>query len=173
MKYGKLTMGQIEAIVNKLGGMDGVQRLLSGETILTTTVKSNFKFDKTKSNWTIVEDVGFNPAIKSVKDLILTPFLKDGEESIRGEELISRARRKLKANYGQIHAEYLLEHQKEIPEEFREYDLLVFPGTIWREDWNGSRFVPCLCWRDSQWYLHWRWLGLNWDNDYRLLRPRK
>ncbi len=31
MKYGELNLGQIEAIVNKLGGMDGAQRFLRGE----------------------------------------------------------------------------------------------------------------------------------------------
>lgn len=31
MKYGELTLGQIEAIVNKLGGLEGVKTLLSGE----------------------------------------------------------------------------------------------------------------------------------------------
>jgi len=31
MKYGELNLGQIEAIVNKLGGMAGVQRFLAGE----------------------------------------------------------------------------------------------------------------------------------------------
>lgn len=30
MKYGELNLGQIEAIVNKLGGMEGVQRFLAG-----------------------------------------------------------------------------------------------------------------------------------------------
>ncbi len=30
MKYSELNLGQIEAIVNKLGGMDGVQRFLAG-----------------------------------------------------------------------------------------------------------------------------------------------
>ncbi len=34
MKYGELSLGQIEAIVNKLGGMDGVRRLLSGELVV-------------------------------------------------------------------------------------------------------------------------------------------
>jgi len=28
MKYGELNLGQVEAVVNKLGGMDGVRRLL-------------------------------------------------------------------------------------------------------------------------------------------------
>jgi len=35
MKYGELTLGQIEAAVNKLGGMEGVQRFLSGQAKVT------------------------------------------------------------------------------------------------------------------------------------------
>ncbi|PCI89444.1 hypothetical protein COB18_03970 [Candidatus Kaiserbacteria bacterium] len=31
MKYGELTLGHVEAVVNKLGGMEGVQKFLSGE----------------------------------------------------------------------------------------------------------------------------------------------
>ncbi len=31
MKYGELTLGRVEAIVNKLGGMEGVSRFLRGE----------------------------------------------------------------------------------------------------------------------------------------------
>lgn len=34
MKYGELNLGQIEALVNKLGGMDGVRRFLSGELVV-------------------------------------------------------------------------------------------------------------------------------------------
>jgi len=40
MKYGELTLGQIEAIVNKLGGMEGVMRFLSGETMVTAPVRA-------------------------------------------------------------------------------------------------------------------------------------
>jgi len=37
MKYGKLTLGEIEAIINKLGGMEGVKRFLSGELVIKET----------------------------------------------------------------------------------------------------------------------------------------
>lgn len=37
MKYGELTLGQIEALANKLGGMGGVRRFLSGEITVTAT----------------------------------------------------------------------------------------------------------------------------------------
>lgn len=39
MKYNELNLGQIEALVNKLGGMDGVQRFLSGELIVSAATK--------------------------------------------------------------------------------------------------------------------------------------
>jgi len=39
MKYGEITFGQMEAIVNKLGGMDGVQRFLSDELVVSTSAK--------------------------------------------------------------------------------------------------------------------------------------
>jgi len=35
MKYGELNLGQVEAVVNKLGGMDGVGRLLRGEVTVS------------------------------------------------------------------------------------------------------------------------------------------
>jgi hypothetical protein len=46
MKYGELTLGQVEAIVNKLGGMEGVKRFLSGEPIIKQA-KRKFKIWKT------------------------------------------------------------------------------------------------------------------------------
>ena len=37
MKYGNLNLGQIEVIVNKLGGMENVERLLRDEVIIRLT----------------------------------------------------------------------------------------------------------------------------------------
>ena len=34
MKYGNVTMGQVEAVINKLGGEDGMKRFLSGELVV-------------------------------------------------------------------------------------------------------------------------------------------
>jgi len=39
MKYGELNLGQIEAVVNKLGGMDGVNKFLRGELIVSESVR--------------------------------------------------------------------------------------------------------------------------------------
>lgn len=40
MKYNEITFGQMEAIINKLGGMDGVHQFLSGETVVKANDKS-------------------------------------------------------------------------------------------------------------------------------------
>ena len=46
MKYEELNLGQVKAIVNKLGGMDGVRRFLSGETVVKA-IEQSFAVRKT------------------------------------------------------------------------------------------------------------------------------
>lgn len=46
MQYGELRIGQIEAIISKLGGMEGVRRLLSGELVIKE-VEHQLRFLKT------------------------------------------------------------------------------------------------------------------------------
>ncbi len=67
MKYGKLTLGEMEAIVNKLGGMAGVMRLLSGESVIKKR-KCRFKVWKT---------IELGTGLKTAKDFRLA--LKDGK----------------------------------------------------------------------------------------------
>ncbi len=40
MKYGELNLGQVEAIVNKLGGIEGVQKFLRGEVTVSEPPRS-------------------------------------------------------------------------------------------------------------------------------------
>ena len=79
--------------------------------------------------------------------------------------------KKLGADFGQKHAEALLENQHLIPKEWRGY-YLVFPGTVW-QDSSGDRDVPCLYWDGGRWRLNFLWLGHDWGSDGRLLRPCK
>ena len=48
MKYGNVTIGQVEAIINKLGGEDGMKRFLSGELVVKE-IERKFKI------WKIIE----------------------------------------------------------------------------------------------------------------------
>lgn len=63
MEYNELNLGQIEAIVNKLGGMEGVQRFLSGETVVKTHEKT-FTVWKTIKLGTIKNADDFRKALK-------------------------------------------------------------------------------------------------------------
>lgn len=133
--------------------------------------KPVFKYDKTKDGWELIENVGFEPPLTYIKKIELISFLKDGESYINSEVMVERAKNELHANLGQQHAEYLLEHQSEIPKEFQKY-YLVFLGTKWRP--GGYRCVPYLEWDGGKWLLCFRWLdNSSWDDDYRLVRPRE
>ncbi|MFA5355628.1 MAG: hypothetical protein WC302_02800 [Candidatus Paceibacterota bacterium] len=46
MKYGNVTMGQVEAVINKLGGADGMRRFLSGELVVRE-IERKFEIWKT------------------------------------------------------------------------------------------------------------------------------
>lgn len=58
MKYGELNLGQIEAIVNKLGGMDGVRRFLSDE----------LEVKEAEHHWKIWKTINCGTGLKSADD---------------------------------------------------------------------------------------------------------
>ena len=128
-------------------------------------IKSAFKYDKTKDGWTLVETN--KPLVMNFKKLELVSFLKDKEESITGEEMRKRAV-ELKANLGQVEAEWLEEHQDKIPESWRN-SYLVLPATLWRDS-GGHLRVPYLYWFGERWGLSWRWLENDWYSFVRLVR---
>lgn len=114
--------------------------------------------------YTLIEEGPQHPKGVMVADLKLKEFLNHDETYIRGEELKKRAVR-LNANLGQHTAEYLLEYQTEIPEDWRGI-YIVFIGTIWQFS-DGSCDVSCLRWRDGRWQLSFPWLGCDWSSSYR------
>ncbi len=128
-----------------------------------------FVYDKTKDGWKLLENTPRQ--ITSMHDLELVSFLKQGENSVNGEEMVRRARVELNANYGQEDAEWVLEHQDEIPVEFRAY-YLVFTGTVWQFP-RGYRRCAFLRWSGERWCLRFFWLDFVWRSGARLVRLRK
>ena len=63
MKYNELNLGQMEAIVNKLGGMEGVQRFLSGELTVSAVAK-DWKTWRTIKLGTGLNPYSFRTALK-------------------------------------------------------------------------------------------------------------
>ena len=128
-----------------------------------------FSRDMTKEGWELIEDAQ-SPWPIVIENLELVSFLKEDENLISSKEMCKRAK-ELDANLGQRHAEYLLNHQKEIPAEWQGF-YLVFAGTVWRYRFGNLR-VPYLSWLGATWYLNFHWLGVDWPSWARLVRPRK
>lgn len=128
-----------------------------------------FVYDKRKDDWELLEDVELT--LTDPANLEAVPFLKSGESSINGEEMVRRARQELRINLGQHDAEFLLEHQNKIPQELRKY-ALVFTGTVWRDP-RGDRCVAYLSWNGERWILRFSLLSYDWGSFDRLVRPRE
>ncbi len=121
--------------------------------------------DLIPDGYEILEDV--EPSKFQVKDLKLASFLHDEDGgSVNGEIMRQRAV-KLSANFGLVDAQFILDHQDEIPVGFRG-ECLVFTGTLLRYP-NGDLHVAYLRWNGARWYLAFYWLDDDWNGNDRLL----
>ncbi len=170
--------GVVVDLMNKLDGksareewFEPAKRFLREENPWKK-IAPNLRHDKRREEWELLEHVA--RTIASAVAIEPVPFLCDGEGSILGYDMLGRARYDtllIGTNLGQEDAEFLLEHQREIPAELRQF-ILVFPGTVWRRP-GGNLYVPCLRWLGGRWRLNWDWLEYRWHSHCRLLRLPK
>lgn len=99
----------------------------------------------------------------------LATFLKKNEDYISGTELLKRAK-KQGITTGKEDTYYLLEHQNEIPKEWREY-YLIFPEYL--QDRGRGRRVGGLDWYGGRWVLDFGWLRDGFRRSARFARPRE
>lgn len=122
----------------------------------------------TEYGYTVEEDV--EPSKFQVKNLEMVSFLENGENYVKGEKMRQRAVG-LKANLGLADAKYVLEHQAEIPPEFRNNKYLVFTGTLLRDP-DGSLHMADLRWDGQRWLLGFYWVARVWFDHDRLVRSK-
>jgi hypothetical protein len=75
MKYGELNLGQVEAIVNKLGGLDGVRRFLADELVVKP-IQPELKIFKTLKLGTVKTADDFREAVKD-KGMCIGDYAND------------------------------------------------------------------------------------------------
>ena len=163
IKYSELSLGQIEAIVNKLGGMDGVQRFLSGssEVVVKRHVIDTNADPFVPEGWKVEEHqttgprntglVEWNPSKVSL-------WLASGQQngkSMQGHKLRTEVAKKSPFNANVL--DYLLANPHLIPEEWKG-KYVFFWGTIYR-DRGEDLCVRCLYWRVVRWDWSNGWLG--------------
>ncbi len=145
---------------------------------LQAIVEGRFAVDLAKSEfpssaiaaeygYTVVEDVA--PVLKSVGDLELLGFLREGESALPGEEMRKRAV-EAKANLGLVDLKFVLAHQAEIPAEMSQF-YIIFSGTLlWGSD--GGAVVAYLRWRDDRWIVRFDGVALGWFDSVRFARSK-
>jgi len=143
-----------------------------------------FQHDMHRKDWRLIENTNETQLFLPNR-LDLVTILEEGEDFIDAGELVERAK-KLNANLGQSQAEFLLEHQQEIPmawshfpspaflEHLREMPeelyYLAFPGTLWNR--NGYCGFPVLAKKFGwPWAFEFWWFGDSVSRNFRLLRP--
>lgn len=183
MKYGELNLGQIEAIVNKLGGMEGVQRFLRDEVeiVVNKTAESNFtvvidyglslsemiklgKYDWVNNDITEnhfpVKGVGKK---EIVIELVHFNLILNSEDAIK--EMTERGLRSATI-------EELLGLGAAYPDIQRKFPIVAI-GSVWQGPDSGDRYVPCLNESASERDLHLSWLDSGWYESWRFAAVRK
>lgn len=172
IKYGNLNLGQIEALVNKCGGMEGVQRLLSGtaEVVVTKHVIDLNADPFVPHGWKVEEHRKggqFDWSADSLK-FHLDPGQQDGKH-IQGKKLRKQLRGKPVLNANVL--DYLLKNPDLIPEDWKEDEkgntrYIFFWGTIYRDS-VGGLYVRYLSWLvDGKWGWRELWLVYDWYGSY-------
>lgn len=172
MKYNDITLGKVEAIINMLGGMEGVQQLLSGNMELKV-INHIIDCDKAPlipyDSWKVEEHIKggqftWNP--EKVK-LFLSVNQKDGK-SIEGNKLRKELKDEPVMNANLL--DYLLDHPHLIPEEWKVDEkgntrYIFFWGTIYRS--AGDRLcVRFLYFSGGRWKQDYCWLGYGFDGNH-------
>lgn len=185
MKYGELNLGQIEALVNKLGGMDAVRNILSGVVEITTKAISYIVaiFTVTVDETMSVEDAmkagkfGWsNNNITSANFPKITGGQKwDDKEvtifhfnkTMTSEAVIAEMD---KAGYKPATIWDLLSLGASQPDLQRKFPIVAL-GSVCKLD--GCRRVPCLYGRSSERFLNLDCFGFGWSDYYRFVAVRK
>lgn len=154
MKYGNLNLGQIEALVNKLGGMESVERVLRDEVIIRLTPTLNEK------EYTVVVDYTM-----SFTDMITAGRYDCKNDDITSEHFPIAGSGKVDTKLHLVHLnreattkeveaylntiglqpakiEHLLALGEKYPNLQREYSIIAL-GTVWVNR-DGDHHVPFL-----------------------------
>ncbi len=166
MKYGTANLGQIEALLNKIGGEQGMNAILSGratvtykEHIIDLDADPRIPYD----GWKVEEHKkGGQFAWDPTKVALFLSKKQQESGSIEGNKL-----RKELADQPVYNAnllDYLLDNPHLIPDEWKG-KTVFFWGTIYRIS-GGGLCVRCLIWFGGHWKQDDNWLGSHFGSGY-------
>lgn len=175
-KYADVSLGTVEAVFNKLGGVDGIKRFLAGNVdVVIKDHVINCGVDPYKPDGWNVESHQDQGEMKLTRDgdnlyldgkkieFFLSPNQAEGK-SIKGDNLRKELEGKPVLNACVL--DYLREHPELIPESWKVDEkgrprYIFFWGTIYRNS-DGDLCVRCLCWFGDGWHWDYDWLDVGW-----------
>jgi len=158
MKYGSVTLGQIEAIITKLGGEDGALRFLRNDPYF---IDGDAAAEASRGR-TVHEHKKIGPFLWDVSRIILWQHpiqQRSGPKPWTAPQDLYRAtrgRRVLNANV----LDYLLKNPSLIPKEWKDIGV-VFWGTLYRSDENRLE-ARMLVNDDGVWKSHYSEIAAAW-----------
>ena len=166
MKYPELSMGTMEAIVNKLGGMDGVRRFLAeyfretGEFTVQIPALVRPTLTELQEKYPWIDRIESDTSPTEAVRLELGTVLRPDEERIDSKEYQLRRAPLAGRLHGYQQLVWLVKNQDEHPA-FKALLGLIYidgPGmVVVRAD--GSRYFPYLDEYGRRWGLHWDGAG--------------
>ena len=188
MKYSDMTLGTIEAVVNKLGGEDGVRRFLAGELMLTASptaiVAANpdlLIVDYSQTLAQMIADGHYDWVNSNIRSARF-PLAGQGVEEVEFKEFhfdfdleSDDAKTRIEAAdtvspWMPAKIEHLLAFGKQFPEKQRQYPIVAL-GSV--GEVYGDLCVPYLDRRDASRGLSLLRRGGRWGRSCRFLAVRK
>lgn len=182
MKYGEMTLGQIEALVNKLGGMDKVRQILSGTvevvmnviSFLVGTSKQVVNYDRSiadslkagKYDWKNDNLTDANFPSKEKGECEVEFGLFHFNKTISSDDAIAKMKTE---GFRPATIRELLAYGEKNPEVQREFTIVAL-GSVARLD--GHRGVGFLGWGFSGRFADLFCCDGVWDGGYRFLAVR-
>lgn len=173
----------VEAVFNKLGGVEGARRLLRGElevkakdlpsTIFPLFVNYGMSIEDAvklgRYDWAHDGITSKNFPTKRVGTANVVVELVHFNRSISTEDALREFDR-MGYRPAELHEGLALGEAH--PDLQREFSIVIL-GSVWQNHWNGSRVVPCLSRHGSKRSLSLGWIEYGWNESYRFAIVRK
>jgi len=157
-----LTAGQLNAVVKKLGGEEGVKKFLQGlsEVVVKTHIIDCDADPFLPNGWKVEEHIKGGELTWNPEKITL--YLSDKQKNgmIKCNKLRKELKGKLVLNANVL--EYLLKNPHLIPEEWKG-KCVFFWGTIYRDS-DGNLYVRYLNSYGSSWDWDYDWLDGDWGD---------
>ena len=167
----EMTVGQLNAVVKKLGGQEGTERFLRGELAVSEKSPRLLFVDRsvkpTYPEW--MKEV-LHPELEHTGPSHLDPALaplyfhlkQQNGGVLEGNQLYASLKETglIELCYSLRDGEELTKNSQLFPESWKGKYVFLWKSVV--QDRNGSLFVPCVCWLDGQVCLDWFWLGHFW-----------